>query len=159
MGELSRVEFPSRNGVVALTHVPASLQVRKARQLWLFFVTLEDQLCSQQLGYVAAAFRALHGHCLDSSYVISLQVCLPLCFPWFSLTSVAAAFESIPAALLSRARNIAAEHKTLTAKLADGFDTKSAKKLGEYGPIVSALEKWDKANEVRGMSTRVACGR
>ncbi|KAJ4339392.1 Peptide chain release factor 1, mitochondrial [Didymella glomerata] len=61
--------------------------------------------------------------------------------------SSAAASESIPPALLSRARNIAVEHKTLTEKLADGFDTKSAKKLGEYGPIVSALEKWDKANE------------
>ncbi|KAF3044452.1 hypothetical protein E8E12_010803 [Didymella heteroderae] len=57
------------------------------------------------------------------------------------------ASESIPPALLSRARNIAVEHKTLTEKLADGFDTKSAKKLGEYGPIVSALQKWDKANE------------
>ncbi|KAJ4403675.1 Peptide chain release factor 1, mitochondrial [Didymella pomorum] len=58
-----------------------------------------------------------------------------------------AASDSIPPALLARARNIAVEHKTLTEKLADGFDTKSAKKLGEYGPIVSALEKWDKANE------------
>ncbi|KAF3032444.1 hypothetical protein E8E11_002365 [Didymella keratinophila] len=63
------------------------------------------------------------------------------------LTLAAAAPKSIPPALLSRARNIAVEHKTLTEKLADGFDTKSAKKLGEYGPIVSALEKWDKANE------------
>ena len=72
------------------------------------------------------------------------------------LTRAAAASESIPPALLSRARNIAVEHKTLTEKLADGFDTKSAKKLGEYGPIVSALEKWDKANEVRGMSNM--CG-
>ncbi|KAJ4983832.1 RF-1 domain-containing protein [Stagonosporopsis vannaccii] len=63
------------------------------------------------------------------------------------LTGLAAASESIPPALLSRARNIALEHKTLTDKLANGFDSKSAKKLGEYSPIVSALEKWDKANE------------
>jgi len=55
--------------------------------------------------------------------------------------------ETVPPALLSRARNIASEHKSLTKKLADGFDTKSAKKLGEYSSIVSALEKWDKANE------------
>ena len=72
------------------------------------------------------------------------------------LTLAAAGSESIPLALLARARNIAVEHKSLTEKLADGFDTKSAKKLGEYGPIVSALEKWDKANEVRGMSNM--CG-
>ncbi|KAJ4311320.1 Peptide chain release factor 1, mitochondrial [Neodidymelliopsis sp. IMI 364377] len=55
--------------------------------------------------------------------------------------------ESIPPALLSRARSIAVEHKSLTDKLANGFDTKSAKKLGEYSSIVSALETWDKANE------------
>ncbi|OSS54659.1 hypothetical protein B5807_00114 [Epicoccum nigrum] len=55
--------------------------------------------------------------------------------------------ETVPPALLSRARNIASEHKSLTEKLANGFDTKSAKKLGEYSSIVSALEKWEKANE------------
>lgn len=54
----------------------------------------------------------------------------------------------IPPALLLRARNIALEHKSLTEKLANGFDTKSAKKLGEYNSIVKALEQWDKANEV-----------
>ncbi|KAF9700170.1 hypothetical protein EKO04_001667 [Ascochyta lentis] len=61
--------------------------------------------------------------------------------------STTATSESIPPALLSRARNIALEHRTLTEKLANGFDTKSAKKLGEYSSIVNALEKWDKANE------------
>jgi len=38
----------------------------------------------------------------------------------------------------------------LTEKLSNGFDTRAAKKLGEYSSIVSALEKWDKANEVCG---------
>ncbi|KAF1931358.1 release factor [Didymella exigua CBS 183.55] len=61
--------------------------------------------------------------------------------------STAVASESVPPALLSRARSIAVEHKTLSETLADGFDTRSAKKLGEYGPIVNALEQWDKANE------------
>ena len=64
----------------------------------------------------------------------------------------------MPPALLSRARNIALEHKTLTEKLADGFDTKSAKKLGEYSSIVNALETWDKANEVGGMPLYVDDG-
>ncbi|KAJ8115763.1 hypothetical protein OPT61_g2653 [Boeremia exigua] len=58
-----------------------------------------------------------------------------------------AASESVPPALLTRARNIAIEHKALTEKLANGFDTKSAKKLGEYSSIVSALQTWDRANE------------
>lgn len=60
----------------------------------------------------------------------------------------AASPESIPPALLARARAITSEHKELTEKLANGFDTCAAKKLGEYSPIVNALGEWDKANEV-----------
>ncbi|CAN9212179.1 unnamed protein product [Alternaria alternata] len=55
--------------------------------------------------------------------------------------------ESIPPALLSRARAIVTEHKELTEKLSNGFDTRAAKKLGEYSPIVNALGEWNKANE------------
>jgi len=36
----------------------------------------------------------------------------------------------------------------LTKKLADGFDAHAAKKLGEYGAVVNALQEWDKAKEV-----------
>jgi hypothetical protein len=54
----------------------------------------------------------------------------------------------VPTALLARARDVAREHQQLTDKLSDGFDTRAAKKLGEYGPIVSALGAWDKASEV-----------
>ena len=57
------------------------------------------------------------------------------------------AAESVPTALLSRARAVADEHKHLTQKLSDGFDARAAKKLSEYGPIVSALSTWDKAQE------------
>ncbi|KAI4617193.1 uncharacterized protein J4E87_008433 [Alternaria ethzedia] len=63
------------------------------------------------------------------------------------LQSNAATFESIPPALLTRARAIVSEHKQLTEKLSNGFDTRAAKKLGEYSPIVNALGEWDKANE------------
>jgi peptide chain release factor 1 len=56
--------------------------------------------------------------------------------------------EVVPSGLLARARDVALEHKQLTEKLANGFDTRSAKKLGEYSPIVNALGEWDKANEV-----------
>jgi RNase adaptor protein for sRNA GlmZ degradation len=66
----------------------------------------------------------------------------------------AAVSENVPQALLTRARTIAAEHKQLTEKLADGFDTRSAKKLGEYSPIVNALGDWDKANEVSSTRKR-----
>ncbi|KAI4909870.1 uncharacterized protein J4E92_010486 [Alternaria infectoria] len=63
------------------------------------------------------------------------------------LQSNAATSESIPPALLTRARAIVSEHKQLTEKLSNGFDTRAAKKLGEYSPIVNALGEWDKANE------------
>jgi peptide chain release factor 1 len=60
----------------------------------------------------------------------------------------AATSETVPPALLTRARAIALEHRQLTDRLANGFDTRAAKKLGEYSPIVNALGDWDKANEV-----------
>lgn len=60
----------------------------------------------------------------------------------------AAKAEAVPPALLTRARDIALEHKQLTDKLANGFDTRAAKKLGEYSTIVNALGEWDKAKEV-----------
>lgn len=56
--------------------------------------------------------------------------------------------ETVPSALLNRARDVALEHKKLTEKLSNGFDTRAAKKLGEYSPIVNVLGEWDKANEV-----------
>ncbi|EUC36751.1 hypothetical protein COCCADRAFT_87362 [Bipolaris zeicola 26-R-13] len=63
------------------------------------------------------------------------------------LQSSAASPESIPPALLARAQAITSEHKVLTEKLSNGFDTRAAKKLGEYSPIVNALGEWNKANE------------
>lgn len=54
----------------------------------------------------------------------------------------------MPPALLTRARTVAEDHKELTNKLAEGFNTRAAKKLGEYSPIVNALGQWDKATEV-----------
>lgn len=56
--------------------------------------------------------------------------------------------EAVPKALLARARDVAIEHGQLTDKLANGFDTRAAKKLGEYSPIINALGEWDKATEV-----------
>jgi hypothetical protein len=102
----------------------------------------------------------LHAHQHGDNYVTSQQVCILWLFPFWATAdrAQAAASESIPPALLTRARNIALEHKTLTEKLANGFDSKSAKKLGEYSPIVSALETWDKANEVRRTEHFMAYG-
>ncbi|CAA9956628.1 Release factor [Pyrenophora teres f. maculata] len=71
----------------------------------------------------------------------------PWICPYAYKVLVIASPESIPPALLARARAITSEHKELTEKLANGFDTRAAKKLGEYSPIVSALGEWDKANE------------
>ncbi|KAF1833698.1 release factor [Decorospora gaudefroyi] len=61
--------------------------------------------------------------------------------------STAASPAPIPPALLARARDIASEHKQLTEKLSHGFETRVAKKVGEYSRIVNALGEWDKATE------------
>jgi hypothetical protein len=156
MGELSWSWFPSRSrpSRASVPSVPAAPESAFSS---CTFSSRFTQLCSQQLGSVVAAFRALHDRWYGDIYVINLRVCFALRLIYLLvLTCAAAASESIPPALLSRARNIAVEHKTLTDKLADGFDTKSAKKLGEYGPIVGALQKWDKANEVCEISDK--CG-
>ncbi|KAL5372941.1 hypothetical protein DPSP01_013108 [Paraphaeosphaeria sporulosa] len=63
------------------------------------------------------------------------------------LQSSAAAPATVPPALLTRARGIALEHKHLTEKLASGFDTRAAKRVGECGPIVDALGAWEQAHE------------
>jgi peptide chain release factor 1 len=67
-----------------------------------------------------------------------------------------ATIETVPPALLTRARDVALEHKKLTEKLANGFEARVAKKLGQYGPVVSALGRWDKAQEVGARRYRQA---
>ncbi|KAL5118898.1 Peptide chain release factor 1, mitochondrial [Pleosporales sp. CAS-2024a] len=71
----------------------------------------------------------------------------PLIQRQLRLQSTATSREAVPPALLRRAREIATEHKQLTAKLSNGFDTRAAKKLGEYSTIVNALAQWERANE------------
>lgn len=105
--------------------------------------------CCQRLGFVAIALCALFDRFRNGSSVLNLHVRPD--FPPRKCPAdktAAAKSESIPPALLTRARTIALEHKELTNKLSDGFDTRLAKKLGEYSPIVNALGQWDKANEV-----------
>ncbi|KAL1962798.1 hypothetical protein VTN77DRAFT_9167 [Rasamsonia byssochlamydoides] len=53
----------------------------------------------------------------------------------------------LSAALLSRARSIAEEHANLSELLAESFDAKVAKRVGELAPVANALKEWDKANE------------
>ncbi|KAH0341682.1 release factor, partial [Aureobasidium melanogenum] len=54
---------------------------------------------------------------------------------------------AISPALLSRARSMAKEHDEITAKLAENFDTKAAKKLGQLSSVTNALKEWEKAND------------
>ncbi|KAF3023612.1 hypothetical protein E8E14_012462 [Neopestalotiopsis sp. 37M] len=52
---------------------------------------------------------------------------------------------TLPPALLQRARNIAAEHKDLQTTLAEDFDAKAAKRLGDLSRVANALAEWDTA--------------
>ncbi|KAF1986201.1 release factor [Aulographum hederae CBS 113979] len=54
---------------------------------------------------------------------------------------------NISPALIARARSMTSEHSQLSKQLADAFESKTAKKIGELTPVVSALKDWDKANE------------
>ncbi|KAI2816452.1 hypothetical protein CBS63078_6232 [Aspergillus niger] len=49
-------------------------------------------------------------------------------------------------ALLARARSLTSEHSTLSAHLAEVFDAKLAKRVGELAPIASTLKEWEHAN-------------
>lgn len=51
-------------------------------------------------------------------------------------------------ALLARAHSLATEHATLSDQLATAFDHKTAKRVGELGPVAKALEQWNNANMV-----------
>ncbi|KAK2812154.1 hypothetical protein FQN50_001511 [Emmonsiellopsis sp. PD_5] len=61
--------------------------------------------------------------------------------------STATTDATISPILLNRARLIANEHNALSAKLAEAFDTKTAKRAGELAATANALRDWDKATE------------
>jgi len=91
----------------------------------------------------------LQSHRSDGTFDFSLPVRTAFSHETsFSDISQASTSETVPPALLARARTIAFEHKQLTERLADGFDTKAAKKLGQYSSVVNALKEWDNAKEV-----------
>lgn len=64
-----------------------------------------------------------------------------------SITAPTPPHDSISPALLQRARATAEEHTRLSTKIADSFDTASAKRLGELTPITDALQEWERASE------------
>ncbi|CAN8105826.1 unnamed protein product [Discula destructiva] len=80
----------------------------------------------------------VYGRCLRSSP----SSLLPLQF----LRRVSTETPStLPKALLERARKIAAEHESLSTRLATDFDSKTAKRAGEISGVASALREWDSA--------------
>ncbi|KAI9813285.1 MAG: hypothetical protein M1827_004227 [Pycnora praestabilis] len=52
----------------------------------------------------------------------------------------------ISPALLNRARSITAEYSALSKNLAEEFDTKTAKRVGELSSVANALKAWENAN-------------
>lgn len=54
----------------------------------------------------------------------------------------------ISAALLGRARSLAAEHSKLSGLLVQNFDPKVAKKAGELSTIAGILKGWEQTSEV-----------
>lgn len=54
----------------------------------------------------------------------------------------------LSAVLLNRARSAANEHADLSKLLAENFDTKIAKRVGELTPVTKALREWENTNNV-----------
>ncbi|PYH41149.1 putative mitochondrial translation release factor (RF-1) [Aspergillus saccharolyticus JOP 1030-1] len=50
-------------------------------------------------------------------------------------------------ALLTRARSLAVEHAALTTQLADTFDAKVARRIGELAQVATTLREWDSTTE------------
>ncbi|KAL1958459.1 hypothetical protein VTO42DRAFT_4323 [Malbranchea cinnamomea] len=76
--------------------------------------------------------------------------------PWLAESLRAARWQSystastgtlLSPALLNRARTLANEHGSLTAKLAESFDSQVAKRAGELARTANALKEWDSAHE------------
>lgn len=59
---------------------------------------------------------------------------------------------SISPTLLTRARSVAAEYAKLAAQNAESYDVAVAKKLGELGPVTTALRDWQDAQHVRSLT-------
>ncbi|EEH23395.2 hypothetical protein PABG_05606 [Paracoccidioides brasiliensis Pb03] len=81
--------------------------------------------------------------CLSRSLRLTQQRSWQLCFSSTALSPEV----SISPVLLSRARSIADEHASLTSKLAESFNPKTAKRVGELATTATALKEWDKAHE------------
>ncbi|KAI1327189.1 release factor [Xylariaceae sp. FL0255] len=65
--------------------------------------------------------------------------------PFTRYASTNTASNSLPAALLERARNMAKEHDQLTQALETNFDTTAARRAGELSRVAAALKEWDTA--------------
>lgn len=61
--------------------------------------------------------------------------------PLFSIR-FASTSASISPILIARARNLAAEHDKLSAQLAESYNLKLAKRIGELAPTANALQEW-----------------
>ncbi|KAJ5469446.1 Peptide chain release factor 1 [Penicillium diatomitis] len=59
----------------------------------------------------------------------------------------AASDSGLSPVLLTRARLLADEHTKLSDKIAETFDAKIAKRVGEIAPVTQVLREWDSANE------------
>jgi len=55
---------------------------------------------------------------------------------------------SLSPALLARAQSVATEHAKLAAQTAESYDVAMAKRMGELGPVTTALADWQEAQHV-----------
>jgi peptide chain release factor 1 len=57
--------------------------------------------------------------------------------------------QTVSPLLLKRAREVAKEFHQLSTQLAENFEAKAAKRIGELLPTTTALKEWEQAENVR----------
>lgn len=91
---------------------------------------------------------------VDASHLLMFWICgrcllrvsrSQLAVPRRRWQSTISTFDNISPTLLARARAVASEHASLAERLANDYDAKTAKRLGELSSTTSALKAYDKA--------------
>lgn len=87
--------------------------------------------------------------------VLLLDLCKPPADEQRQLTYDPGSEDStISPVLLQRARSVAAEQQQLSQENALNYNVAVARKIGELGPITSALKDWEDATNVRPFCSR-----
>jgi hypothetical protein len=91
------------------------------------------------------------GHFVEAFQMVPVN---PFHYPgiaFYSQIKATSATTILSDAFLGRARSIAAEHAQLSKQLAESYDVKLAKRVGELDTTTTVLKEWEEAHSVRDL--------